>query len=226
LGLRPPLVIHPCGEYLESLKGSFVGYLRNHGRGDSIQNSMRMEGIYKIKVTSLRGLMVLLQSDVVGEILRAAGNHSLWWNAQFKELKPWTLNKVPSRRVVWLKIYGLPIHVWEEESFKLIRAQFGIFMDFDEETVSRKRLDVARIKVFPDKMGWINDQLVIKVVGEVYVLTVVEGGGATAEVKAVDGVEWDVRLEAASREEEVVGIVWGCSQKMMRESLDFLLNNV
>jgi len=74
---------------------------------------------------------------------------------------------VASRRIVWIKIFGLPIHVWEEEAFKQIGSQFGDFLDFDEDTISLKRLDVTRVKIVTNRLGLINDHLVIQVVGSI-----------------------------------------------------------
>jgi len=58
---------------------------------------------------------------------------------------------------VWLKVYGLPLHVWEEQGFKHFGDLFGSFLDFDEETIGFKRLDFARILVNYSRLDFIND---------------------------------------------------------------------
>lgn len=150
---KQPLVLHPCMETLVLLKGSFVGYLKHQGGGESVQNSMRMEGTDKIQVTTMGGQMVLLQSEQQGEICRAAEFHKFWWDSHFREMKEWNPSLVASKITVWIKILSLPVHVWDEEAFKQIGDQFGEFLDFDEDTILRRILDVARIKIYT--IGWI-----------------------------------------------------------------------
>jgi len=116
---------------------------------------------------------------------------------------------VASRRMAWVKIYGLPLHVWDEEPFKKIGALFGDFVDFDEVTVSRRRIDVARIKIYTDKLGWINEEVMITVMGAVFVLMVVEDGDSSSEKKVEGGGDWEVQSSGESGEEEVVGSVLG-----------------
>lgn len=129
--------IRPSEERLEELNGSYVGVLNHLGAGLSIQQSMIMEGLDKIKVTPMDGRMVLLQSEIPGEVMRAAGTHKEWWEAHFKEMKVWSPNLVAKGRIVWIKILGIPLHVWEEKTFKQLGNQYEEFLDFDEVTISR-----------------------------------------------------------------------------------------
>lgn len=54
---------------------------------------------------------------------------------------------------------------------------FGAFVDFDEDTVSRNRLDFARIKVSTERTVRIDEKIEIVVVGAVLCLWVVEEEG-------------------------------------------------
>jgi hypothetical protein len=58
-------------------------------------------------------------------------------------------------------------------------------------------------------MGWINEEVVIRVVGAIFVLTVVEDDCVMPEKKEVCGGEWEERSSGGSGEEEVVGPVLG-----------------
>lgn len=68
-------------------------------------------------------------------------------------------------RKVWIKIVGLPLHVWEESTFKKIGNLFGDFLDFDEATIGKWRFDLARIQVVTGRNGLIDECLRIKFVG-------------------------------------------------------------
>lgn len=187
-----------------------VGVLNQFGVGDSVQHNMRMEEIDKIQVTPMGGNMVLLRSDIQGEIRRAAEIHHQWWNVYFKEMKMWKPHMVATKRMVWVKIFGLPLHVWEEDTFKQIGAQFGVFLDFDDATINRKRLDVARVKILTDRLGWLNEVVDITVVGVNFRVSVVEEGGPVVVKEGDGGVEWEDRsIEDSAAEEDVVGKVLG-----------------
>lgn len=210
-GSPAPLIVFPSECRMIELKGCYVGFLRHHSSGISVQHRMCLEGINKIRVTPMGGLMVLLQSDIQGEIFKVVENHKVWWEELFYRWTPWTPNLVAKRRVVWLKISGLPPHVWEEGTFKLIGACFGMFLDFDEATFTRQSLEVARLKIDTARMEWICEQLSINVMGAVFVLNVVEDAGVEKIIRVVEIREWEdcaSRSSAASGDsgdEEVVG---------------------
>jgi hypothetical protein len=154
------------------------------------------------------GEMMLLQSEVKGEIMRATVNHKPWWEAHFKEVTVWSPNLVAKGRLVWIKICGLPLHVWEEESFKKAGSMFGVFLDYDEATNTRQRLDFARVKVCTDRLGWISEQIHIKVMGADYSLFVVEDVSVEVSSMAVEAREGEGRSSdgsGGSGDEEVVG---------------------
>lgn len=64
---------------------------------------------------------------------------------------------VVKNRKVWLRVTGLPLHVWEEENFQQLGAIFGVFLGFDEEIIGFRRLDFARIHLSTSRMGFISE---------------------------------------------------------------------
>ncbi|MCI15656.1 hypothetical protein A2U01_0036794, partial [Trifolium medium] len=59
----------------------------------------------------------------------------------------------------------------------LIGGKYGEFMDFDENTASRTKLDVARIKISTSFRGYVDETVKIKAMGVVYNVWVVEEKG-------------------------------------------------
>lgn len=49
-----------------------------------------------------------------------------------------------SRRT-WIRLRGVPLHVWDESFFKRFGGLFGELIDFKEETVERKCIEVANM---------------------------------------------------------------------------------
>ncbi|PNX57744.1 hypothetical protein L195_g058846, partial [Trifolium pratense] len=64
-----------------------------------------------------------------------------------------------------------------ESLFKAVGGKYGEFLDFDDNTASRAKLDVARIKISTCLRGCVDDLLKIKALGVVYTIWVVEDKG-------------------------------------------------
>lgn len=133
------LVMHTSEDRMAELETCYVGVLTFFREAILVQNSMEMEGLQQIKVTSKGDDLVLLQSHVLGEIERARTEHNTWWKATFKEVKRWSPQRAARRRRVWLRVYGIPLHhIWDESFFKLLGSKYGDFQDFDKDIVGFK----------------------------------------------------------------------------------------
>lgn len=181
------------------LNGSFVGFLHVYKEAVLLQHCFIMERCGSIKVSSMGGKMVLLQSSVAGEIERVQREHHQWWCSIFKEVRCWTPNLVAKNRKVWLRFYGIPLHVWEESTFKKLGSIFGEFLDFDEATIERRRLDLARILVSTNRMGFIQDVVKINVMGAVFGVSVVEEGDVTVVDRVEDPKVWEMESSGGVR---------------------------
>lgn len=74
-----------------------------------------------------------------------------------------------------MQIRGIPLHVWNENLFKKVGALFGSFLDFDKDIVCKKRYDVANILISTNKMGRIEEWIIIRVMGALFRICVVKG---------------------------------------------------
>lgn len=48
-------------------------------------------------------------------------------------------------RVVWIRVFGVPLHAWDADFFVALVKVFGTFVCIDENTSNRESLDIARI---------------------------------------------------------------------------------
>jgi hypothetical protein len=67
------------------------------------------------------------------------------------------------RRETWVRVLGVPLHAWGANLFKEIGRKYGEFLDFHENTASRAKLDVARLKLATSLRGFIDEVVNIKV---------------------------------------------------------------
>ena len=142
----------------------------------TVKMGLVMEGISQIQVTGMGVGLVLLKLPELEDIGEIKQSHLSWWNTTFKSVSKWSPKKFDVRRSVLLNVLGIPLHAWDELVFKLLGSIYGVFLHFDEETIARKRLDVARIKVNTDRLGIIDDKISLKVMGAEFCLWVVEEG--------------------------------------------------
>ncbi|GKV25884.1 hypothetical protein SLEP1_g35265 [Rubroshorea leprosula] len=65
----------------------------------------------------------------------------------FSEVKSWMPTMVAKERLVWLKCFGVPLHVWGSEFFSSIASEWGKFISLYDNTRLKKRFDVARVLI-------------------------------------------------------------------------------
>lgn len=53
----------------------------------------------------------------------------------FDSVKPWRDEPACMERFVWLSCKGVPLHVWNAETFKMIAEMWGFFIMLAESTL-------------------------------------------------------------------------------------------
>lgn len=65
-------------------------------------------------------------------------------------LDRWTEVLGPSFLVSWIRMEGIPLHAWSEKVFRCIGECFGQVLEVDDDSVTKRRVDRARVKVLCD----------------------------------------------------------------------------
>jgi hypothetical protein len=98
------------------------------------------------------------------------------------------------KRESWVRIYGLPLHVWGENAFRLLIKPWGDYVGVDEETRQRARFDVARVKILTSATESIDTVSNIKVLDDLFAVRMIEEGGGPLEfvhfTKEEDQIGW------------------------------------
>jgi hypothetical protein len=81
---------------------------------------------------------------------------------------------------------------------------FGVFLDFDEDTIGRNRLDVAHIRVSTARKALIDEVVKIRVMGAEFLLWVVEEGGGRRCQRKERVLDRDDVTSVGSREAELL----------------------
>jgi hypothetical protein len=103
----------------KELHGGIVGKLAREKDVRRIQTTLYMEGYRSIKVTHMGGNMVLLRSPVNEDVTRLMKSKNECLSYYFSELKPWNPGLLSTHREVWVQVYGIPLHIWGENLFKI-----------------------------------------------------------------------------------------------------------
>jgi hypothetical protein len=169
-----PLELRVSEPNLRALEGSKVGFLKNTVDFNSFHERLLLQGHHEVKATQMGGNMVLLQSPCEGELAEVMRCNEAWWDFCFSKVLPWSPLMVSESRETWIQIFGIPLHAWEEGSFKALAGRFGVFLDFDEATIAKHRLDMARVKLRTVRRSLIDTVVQLLVMGRTFDVWVVE----------------------------------------------------
>jgi hypothetical protein len=161
-------------ENLKRYESCWVGKLWEQDQTENIQFKIWMEGYQTIKATTLGLDLVLLSSNTQDGVKKAVEGNTDWWSRVFIEIRPWSPILRPRGRRVWVRIFGTPLHVWGEDCFSKVVCKFGRFVKMDEPTKEQQRLEFARVQVLLNGWHTIDEQIDIRVGGEVFVMKMVE----------------------------------------------------
>lgn len=92
----------------------------------------------------------------------------------FTEISPWNPRLVPTERSVRVKVKGVPLHIWYEETFRRIALLVGRFVSIDVSTRDMVRLDYGRALVTTASPDLINKVVEIKVNEILYSIRIME----------------------------------------------------
>jgi len=71
-------------------------------------------------------------------------------------------------RGAWVHIYGVPLHAWNMEFFKLCVLDCGRLLSVDDCTLDRERLDYARVLVSSSSLEIINKEACVMIDGVLF----------------------------------------------------------
>jgi hypothetical protein len=189
LGDVEPVELHVQQDTWRLLGQSKVGIFKETMDFQSFHDRLLLEGQHEVKAIYMGGNKVLLQSPCEGELNEVMKINKTWWDQCFVKIIPWQPKILSESRDIWLQIYGIPLHAWEENSLKRIAGRFGVFLDFDEATIAKHRLDVARVKLRTVRRGMIDTVLQLKLRGELFDVWVVEERCSCGEEGRFEEVE-------------------------------------
>ncbi|MCI01860.1 hypothetical protein A2U01_0022889, partial [Trifolium medium] len=159
---------------LQKLRKAFVGEVQHPGSTYNIQNAFHMEGYFGIKVTPLGANLALLEEQSVGEIEAVMMEGKDWMEQWFRDIRPWNPKEVDTERVVWLRVYGIPAHAWNDNLFTLITSSIGTFLNADDCTSKKINMDVARLMIRTKGLNVVEEFCEVIINGDTFPVRIIE----------------------------------------------------
>jgi hypothetical protein len=104
---------------------AFVGVASNPGSTYNIQEAFHAQGYFGVKITPLGANLALLEGQEEGEVEALMVDAKDWLDQWFKEIRPWNPKDIDLDRIVWLRIFGVPVHAWKDDFLLKLRNRGG-----------------------------------------------------------------------------------------------------
>lgn len=100
--------------------------------------------------------MCILEDLVYGEVELFIEECRVWWEQWFSSIRAWKPTDVDLERLVLLRVSGIHCHACGFKLFKMVSETYGSFIKCDDITLSRLRMDKARILIKTNRQSLIN----------------------------------------------------------------------
>jgi hypothetical protein len=161
-------------EVLDKYRKAFVGEALQPGMTYNIQNAFHRQGYFGVKVTPLGANLTLLEGQDEGEVKALVTDAKSWLEQWFKDIRPWSPKEIDHERVAWLRVFGIPLHAWNDLFFTQLLKPWGVYMRCDDGTSRKITMDVARLLIRTSCQKPVDEFLDVSVNGEIFHLRVVE----------------------------------------------------
>ncbi|MCI28617.1 DUF4283 domain protein, partial [Trifolium medium] len=109
-----------------------------------------------------------------GEVQALMEDAGGWMEQWFKEVRPWSAKEIDQERLVWLRVYGIPAHAWNDDFFALISKPWGHFLNADDGTSKKLSMDVARLLIRTSGQRVVDEFIDVKIDGDIFHIRIIE----------------------------------------------------
>jgi len=128
----------------------------------------------KLDVIPLGADKVLVRSNDNENVSSVLLEASIFFEHFFSKPVKWNKDILIRERGAWVRIYGVPLHAWNSNFFKLCVFDCGRLLRVDEVTVEKERLDYARVLISTTSLEVTNTGANIMVDGVIFYFKIIE----------------------------------------------------
>ncbi|XP_045831171.1 uncharacterized protein LOC123922499 [Trifolium pratense] len=142
-----------------------------------VQNRILDAGFKDLVLIPMGADRVFVRSMEDVDAMTTLNNAKEFFQLVFSIWTRWDKEELSYRRGAWVRLYGIPIHAWNEQFFKLCVLYCGSFLRTDNDYVEKGRLDFARVLIATPDLDIIKRSESVLVNGTPVVIKIVEEWG-------------------------------------------------
>ncbi|CAJ2667051.1 uncharacterized protein LOC123905098 [Trifolium pratense] len=120
---------------------------------------------------------VFVHSTENGDAMSVINNAKEFFQLVFWNWMRWDKETSPYRRGAWVRLYGVPLHAWNEQFFQLCVFESGRFLRTDSSSVEKTILDFARVLIATPELDIIKKSVSVLVDEIIVEIKIVEEWG-------------------------------------------------
>lgn len=142
----------------EWLRRTVIAKLKPYRSMIYVQDHLRNLGYVDIEVKHMGGNKVIMTCKSIEERDALWGEGKFAWLKEcFQDIQKWEENMtISNSRLVWLNFYGVPLHLWNMDTFMKLGSIWGDVILISEETVKGLSYAVGKVLISTDVMEIIN----------------------------------------------------------------------
>ncbi|XP_068474614.1 uncharacterized protein [Phaseolus vulgaris] len=129
------------------LVSSAVGWMSPDISFESLSEEFVKGGMSSIKLRGMGDNLVLLTpkaGESMDDIIKL---NKEWFVSLFDDIEPWSESYVAEHKMVWVRCYGIPLTLWNEQCFSKVIGEVASLVKIDEPTRRWENLEYARLQV-------------------------------------------------------------------------------
>ncbi|XVF00347.1 hypothetical protein REPUB_Repub03eG0277400 [Reevesia pubescens] len=161
-------------EKLHWLERSFIG--RYNGALDlkNLAEEIKEEVSKSLTVRIFSGDEIIITFDNFEEFQRNRNNGWISFSKWLFNTRVWSEDLIGNRRNIWLACYGVPLHIWNLDTFQEIGSRWGDFIRLDNITMSPDSFTRGCMQITTSSFSRIDEVVKVKAGNFVYPVLVRE----------------------------------------------------
>ncbi|GAU22961.1 hypothetical protein TSUD_247050 [Trifolium subterraneum] len=167
----------PLTEDVQWAQDGMVATITNGEAIPVVQSRVADAGFSDLDIIPMGADKVLLRSLSAVDVATIVDGAKEFFNLIFSNRVRWNNEVVSAQRGAWVRLYGIPLHAWNENFFKLCVLDCRRYMRADNCTVEKVRLDYARILIATSALEAVNSAEKLLIDGELIEVKIIEEWG-------------------------------------------------
>ncbi|XP_028124045.1 uncharacterized protein LOC114321098 [Camellia sinensis] len=173
---EPSIKVHATEADIEWLHRSVVVKASLPTADQSILSSLSPEEAKNIQVRAMGGKSYVLTFDSQEAMRNRIHKNKDWFTSRFEDAQEWSLWKLSnlSSRTVWINCYGVPLNLWNLNTFKSIGRVWGEVIMVDDSTLKQLSFECGRVLIITNQLEVINHAITLVCKHDDHIIRVTE----------------------------------------------------